>query len=225
MNRVFSPLLKSLLKSMLVLMMTSSAAYAVAEKPPVPAAKPDPAKGEALYNSGDASRNIIACVSCHGAAGNSTITVNPRLAGQHASYLVKQLKDFSSPTRANAVMSLMAKSLSDEDMKNLAAYLSVQVPKPGAARNKETLELGKRIWRGGIAAKNVPACAGCHSPNGAGIPNQYPRLAGQHQDYTVAQLTSFGSGTRSNSAPMVTIAERLSKKEIDAVADYLAGLK
>lgn len=223
MNRVFSPLLKSLLKSML-LMMTSSVAYAVAEQPP-PAVKPDPVKGEALYNNGDASRNIIACVSCHGAAGNSTITVNPRLAGQHASYLVKQLQDFSSPARANATMSLMAKPLSNEDMKNLAAYLSVQVPKQGAARNKETLELGKRIWRGGIAAKNVPACAGCHSPNGAGIPSQYPRLAGQHQDYTVAQLNSFSSGARSNSAPMVTIAERLSKKEMDAVADYLAGLK
>jgi cytochrome c553 len=225
MNRIFSPLLESLLKSLLVVLMTSSAAYAVAEKPLVPATKPDPVKGEALYNSGDASRNIIACASCHGAAGNSTITVNPRLAGQHASYLVKQLKDFSSPARANATMSLMAKPLSDEDMKNLAAYLSAQLPKPGAARNKETLELGKRIWRGGIAAKNVAACAGCHSPNGAGIPSQYPRLAGQHQDYTVAQLTGFSSGTRSNSAPMVTIAERLSKKEMEAVADYLAGLK
>ena len=122
-------------------------------------------------------------------------------------------------------MTAMSKALSDEDMKNIAAYLTAQAPKQGAAKNKDTVELGKHIWRGGIASKNIPACAGCHSPNGAGIPAQYPRLAGQHQDYTEAQLTSFRAGTRNNSAQMTTIAERLSDKEIKAVADYIAGLK
>ena len=221
MNSAFSPLLKSLFVALLAV---SSVAYAAEEKTAAPA-KIDPAKGEALYTNGDAARNITACVSCHGAAGNSTITANPRLAGQHAAYLVKQLHNFQTPERNNPVMTAMSKALSDEDMKNIAAYLTAQAPKQGAAKNKDTVELGKHIWRGGIASKNIPACAGCHSPNGAGIPAQYPRLAGQHQDYTEAQLTSFRAGTRNNSAQMTTIAERLSDKEIKAVADYIAGLK
>src|SRR5450830_36612 len=222
MNRTFSPLLKLLFLAALTISCTVSAAE---EKKSESVVKPDPAKGEALYTNGDATRNIVACVSCHGAAGNSTITTNPRLAGQHVAYLVKQLTDFRSPNRNNPIMSPLAKALSDDDIKNLAAYLSAQAPKPGAAKDKDSLELGKRIWRGGIAAKNVPACAGCHSPNGAGMPAQYPRLAGQHQDYTVAELNNFHSGARSNSAPMTTIAERLSDKESKAVADYIAGLR
>jgi cytochrome c553 len=222
MKLAFLPLLKSLLS---VALMVCTAAYAAEEKSPKSSAKPDPAKGEALYTNGDAARNIIACVSCHGAAGNSTITANPRLAGQHPAYLSKQLLDFRSAGRANPIMSPLAKALSEDDIRNLAAYLGAQVPQPGAARNKDSIDLGKRIWRGGIAAKNVPACAGCHSPNGAGIPAQYPRLAGQHQDYTIAELTNFSNGSRSNSAPMTTIAERLSDKEIKAVADYVAGLR
>lgn len=222
MNRAFSPLLKSLFVAMLAF---SSVAYAAEENKPAPVAKVDPAKGEALYTNGDAARNITACVSCHGAAGNSTITTNPRLAGQHTAYIIKQLTDFRSASRNNPIMSPLAKALSDEDVRNIAAYLNAQAPKPGAARNKDTLELGKHIWRGGIASKNVPACAGCHSPNGAGIPAQYPRLAGQHQDYTVTELTNFRAGARTNSPQMTTIAERLSDKEIKAVADYIAGLK
>lgn len=220
MNRAFSPLLQTLFVALLAV--TSLAHAADAKTPP---AKADPAKGEALYTNGDNNRNIVACVSCHGAAGSSTITQNPRLAGQHEAYIAKQLTDFRTPGRNNAVMSPMAKALSDEDIKNLAAYLVTQAPKPGAAKNKDTIDLGKQIFRGGIASKNVPACAGCHSPNGAGIPAQYPRLAGQHQDYSVAQLTAFRGGTRSNSAQMTTIAERLSDKEIKAVADYIAGLR
>ncbi|KAF1047364.1 MAG: Cytochrome c4 [Herbaspirillum frisingense] len=220
MNRAFSPLLKTVFVALLAV---SCAAHAAEEKKAV--VKADPAKGEALYTNGDNARNIVACVSCHGAAGNSTITQNPRLAGQHEAYIAKQLMNFCTPERNNPVMSPLAKALSDEDIKNVAAYLSAQAPKPGAAKNKETIDLGKHIWRGGIAAKNVPACAGCHSPNGAGIPAQYPRLAGQHQDYTVAQLTNFRGGARSNSPQMTAIAERLSDKEIKAVADYIAGLK
>ena len=215
---------KSFLKSLFVATLALSAvAYAAEEK--TAAAKADPVKGEALYTNGDATRNIVACVSCHGAAGNSTITQNPRLAGQHAAYLEKQLHNFTEPTRNNAVMTTMAKALSPEDVKNVAAYLSAQAPKSDATKNKDLVEAGKKIYRAGIGGINVPACAGCHSPNGAGIPAQYPRLAGQHQDYTIAQLTSFRSGARSNSAQMTEIAHRMTDDEIKAVADYVAGLK
>jgi cytochrome c553 len=220
MNRAFSPFLKSLLTALIAF---SSIAYAADAPAPVP--KADPAKGEALYSNGDASRNLTACISCHGAAGNSTITQNPRLAGQHDAYIMKQLNNFKTGDRTNPIMSPLAKLLTDDDIRNLAAYLSAQTPKPGAAKSAATLDLGKQIYRGGIADKNVPACAACHGPTGAGIPAQYPRLAGQHQDYTVAELTNFRAGTRNNSAPMTTIAARLSDNEIKAVADYIAGLK
>jgi cytochrome c553 len=187
--------------------------------------KADPVKGEALYANGDAARGIVACVSCHGASGNSTISVNPKLAGQHDAYLVKQLTDFTTPGRVNPVMTTFAKAMTAEDMKNVAAFLATQKPKAGAAKNKDTIDLGKTIYRAGIAEKNVPACAGCHSPNGAGIPAQFPRIAGQHQDYTVAQLTNFRTGARKNSPQMVTIGKRMSDDEMKAVADYIAGLK
>lgn len=200
----------------------SSIAYAAEEKP---APKADPAKGETLYTNGDSARNIPACVSCHGAAGNSTIVQNPKLAAQHEAYIYKQLADFKTPQRNNPVMSSIAKALSEEEMKNIAAYLDKQAQKPGAAKNKDTVEFGKKIFRGGIAEKNVPACAGCHSADGAGIPAQFARLGGQHQEYTSAQLTAFRSGARKNSPQMAVIAKRLSDDEIQAVADYIAGLK
>ncbi|MBI3711965.1 MAG: cytochrome c4, partial [Burkholderiales bacterium] len=173
----------------------------------------------------DGARGIVACVSCHGAAGNSTISVNPKLAGQHEAYVAKQLSDFATPARNNAVMTTFAKMMSADDVKNVAAFLSAQKPKAGAAKNKDSIELGKMIYRGGIAEKNVPACAGCHSPNGAGIPAQFPRIAGQHQDYTVAQMAAFRNGDRKNSPQMLTIAKRMSDDEMKAVADYVAGLK
>lgn len=219
MNRVFLPFVKSLFVSVLAV---SSIAYAAEE---TKAAKADPAKGEALYTSGDASRNITACVACHGAAGNSTIAQNPKLANQHAEYTFKQLKDFTSPQRNNPVMTTIAKALTEQDMRNIAAYLDNQAAKPGAARNKESVEFGKKIYRAGIAEKNVPACAACHGASGGGIPAQFPRLAGQHQDYTASSLVSFRSGARKNSEQMTTIAKRMSDDEIQAVADYIAGLK
>lgn len=219
MNRAFSPFVKSLFVAM---MAVSSIAYAAEEKK---AAKVDPAKGETLYTNGDSARNIPACVSCHGAAGNSTIVQNPKLAGQHGAYTYKQLADFKTPQRNNPVMSPISKALTDEEMKNIAAYLDGQAQKPGAAKNKDTIELGKKIFRAGIAEKNVPACAACHSANGAGIPAQFARLGGQHQDYTAAQLIAFRSGARKNSPQMTTIAKRMADDEIQAVADYIAGLK
>ncbi len=223
MNSVFLPALKSLFASLFVAAFALSAASASAADVPV-AAKPDLTKGEALYTNGDATRNITACISCHGAAGASTISQNPKLGGQHAAYIHKQLTDFKAGTRSNPVMSAMAAGLTDEDMKNIAAYLDVQKVKPGAAKDASTLDLGKHIYRAGIAEKSVPACAACHSPNGAGIPNQFPRIGGQHQDYTTTELTNFRNGTRKNGPMMTTIASRMSDDEIKAVADYIAGL-
>lgn len=223
MNRAFSPLFKSMLLALLAVSATASAVEA-----PKPAVKADAAKGATLYADGDAARGLPACVSCHGAAGNSTISVNPKLAGQHESYIYKQLVDFTTPERSQPVMTTYAKMLSDADKKNIAAYLGTQVSKPGAAKNKDTIDLGKKIYRGGIASKQVAACASCHGATGNGIPVQYPRIAGQHQDYTVAQLTMFRStkaDARKNSAQMHTIAARMSDDEIAAVADYIAGLK
>ncbi|MFS2018118.1 c-type cytochrome [Massilia sp. CT11-108] len=227
MNRVFQPaacaaIVKSLLASFLIV---GSAFAADAAHAPPAAAKADPAKGGSLYDTGDNARGLPACASCHGAGGNSTINTNPKLAGQIDNYLHKQLVDFTTPARNQPVMTTYAKMLSDDEKKNIAAYLATQQPKQGAARNKDTLELGRKIYRGGIADRGVAACASCHGATGSGIPAQYPRVAGQHQDYTVAQLQAFKAGGRSNSPQMATLAKRLSDDEMKAVADYIAGLK
>jgi cytochrome c553 len=225
MNRLYSPFVKSLLLAALACSGLASAAEEPKAAAAPAAAKADPAKGEALFTNGDAARGIPACVSCHGAGGNSTISLNPKLAGQHEAYILKQLMDFTTANRNQAVMTTYAKMLSDEEKKNVAAYLSMQAPKPGAAKNKDTVELGKKIYRGGIAERGVPACASCHGATGAGIPVQFPRIAGQHQDYTVAALGMFKSGARKNGVQMTTIAKRMSDEEMKAVADYIAGLK
>lgn len=217
MNRAF------FVKFVLATTLAVSGQAGAAEQPA--AAKADPAKGGTLYDAGDSARGLPACVSCHGAAGNSTIAANPKLAGQIESYAYKQLVDFTTPNRVNPVMSTYAKMLTDGEKRNVAAYLATKAQQPGAASNKETLDLGKKIYRGGIADKGVAACASCHGATGSGIPAQYPRLAGQHQDYTLAQLTGFRTGARKNSAPMTILAQRMSDDEMKAVADYVAGLK
>lgn len=212
---------------MLLAALAFSATVSAVEAPKA-AVKADASKGATLYADGDAARGLPACVSCHGAAGNSTISANPKLAGQHENYIYKQLVDFTTPQRNQPVMTTYAKMLSDADKKNVAAYLGAQKAAPGAAKNKDTIDLGKKIYRGGIAGKQVAACASCHGAAGNGIPVQYPRIAGQHQDYTIAQLTQFRStkaDARKNSAEMHTIAARMSDDEIAAVADYIAGLK
>jgi cytochrome c553 len=221
MNRVLSPFVKSLFLAMLAVSGIASAADAHAPA----AAKVDPAKGATLYGDGDAARGLPACVSCHGAAGNSTIAANPKLAGLPEAYVYKQLVDFTEPARNQPVMTTYAKMLTEEEKHNIAAYLSQQAAKPGAAKNKDTIDLGKKIYRGGIAEKGVPACASCHGASGGGMPAKYPRVGGQHQDYTIAQLNGFKAKTRKNSAEMSTIAARLSDDEMKAVADYVAGLK
>jgi cytochrome c553 len=199
-----------------------SLAAAVLVQPAVAAeaakvAAPDVAKGDASYNA--------VCAACHGTGGNSTTPANPKLAGQHAAYIAKQLTEYKSGKRANAIMSGMAAPLSPQDMRNIAAYLAQQAPKPGFAKDKNLVMLGERIYRGGIAERQIPACAGCHSPTGAGMPDQYPRVSGQHADYTAAQLTAFREGTRNNNAAMTLVAAKLSNKEIQAVSDYIAGLR
>jgi cytochrome c553 len=133
------------------------------------------------------------------------------------------LKSYKDGTRANAIMMGMAMPLNDQDMINIATYLSKQAPSQGVAENKETILLGQSIYRGGIASKGVQACAGCHSPNGAGIPSQYPRQGGQWAEYSYNQLMNFNQGTRKN-LQMNSIASKLSDQEMKAVSDYMAGL-
>jgi len=139
--------------------------------------------------------------------------------------LIKQLQEFKSGKRANAIMSGMAAALSEDDMRNIAYWLASKTAKPGFAKDKETVVLGERIYRGGITDRQVPACAGCHSPNGAGIPSQYPRLSGQHAEYASAQLTAFRDGIRKNNSVMSQVAAKLNDREIKALADYVAGLR
>jgi cbb3-type cytochrome c oxidase subunit III len=170
------------------------------------------------------------CAACHGADGNSATPAFPKLAGQSQEYLVKQLHDFKAKpgekvaARQNPVMAGIVASLSEQDMVNVAAYFAAQSTKPGVARDAATVPLGEKIYRGGIAEKRVPACASCHGPTGQGVPIQFPRVSGQWADYLAAQLTAFQQGTRNNNGPMHEIADRLSDKEVKAVADYMAGL-
>jgi cytochrome c553 len=202
------------------LMMCAAASPAGAE----PQAKADPAKGQSIVNK--------VCAACHGADGNSPTPVNPKLAGQIPEYIQKQLGNFKSAPgkkaeRENPVMASMAAGLSAEDIRDVAAYLAVQSAKPGIARHPETVALGRKIWRGGDAPKGIPACAACHGPAGAGLPVQYPRLAGQYPEYIEAQLKAFRAGERRNDAnkTMQSIASRMSDPEIRAVADYISGLR
>ncbi|WP_298925500.1 c-type cytochrome [uncultured Ramlibacter sp.] len=181
------------------------------------AAKPDLVQGEAKFTA--------VCAACHGADGNSGIPANPKLAQQHPEYLVKQLQEFKAGKRTNPIMQPFAAQLSDADMKNIAAWVTSKKAKAGFAKDKELVALGERIYRGGLADRQIAACAGCHSPNGAGLPSQYPRLSGQHADYTAAQLTAFRDGGRKNSMQMAQVATKLNDREIKAVADYIAGLR
>ena len=194
---------------------------AAADPAPVAAAKgsakPDLALGESKFTA--------VCAACHGADGNSGTPVNPKLAQQHPEYLVKQLQEYKTGLRANAVMQAIASTLTEDDMRNIAGWVSAKKAKTGFAKDKELVSVGERIYRGGIGERQIAACAGCHSPNGAGNPVQYPRLSGQHADYTAAQLVNFREGVRKNSLQMTQIASRLNDREIKAVSDYIAGLR
>ncbi len=193
------------------------AAEAPAAAAPAKVAKPDLVKGGASF--------AAVCVACHGADGNSGSPENPKLAQQHPEYLVKQLQEFKAGKRKSPVMQGFASALSDDDMKNIAYWVTANKAKPGFAKDKELVSLGERIYRGGVQDRQIAACAGCHSPTGAGIPSQYPRLSGQHAQYTAAQLTAFRDGVRKNSLPMSQVAAKLNDREIRALADYIAGLR
>jgi cbb3-type cytochrome c oxidase subunit III len=200
---------------------SASAPAAATAAPSAPAAaapaKPDVAAGQAKFTA--------VCAACHGADGNSGTPANPRLSQQHDAYIVKQLQEFKSGKRPNPIMQGFASQLSEQDMRNIAAYLVAQKAKTNFAKDKDLVKLGEKIYRGGVQNRELPACAGCHSPNGAGIPAQYPRLSGQHADYTASQLVAFRDGVRKNSAQMSQIAAKLNDREIRAVADYIAGLR
>lgn len=208
--------MKSHFKSLLALLAAAAMATPLAASESKPAAKADLVKGEAIATQ--------VCSACHTADGSRGSAANPIIQGQHPEYLVKQLTEFKSGKRDNAIMKGMASALSEDDMKNVAAFYASKQAKPGAARNKELVALGEKIYRGGIADRQVPACAGCHSPSGAGIPAQYPRLSGQHSDYTELQLKGFRDGVRKNNAVMTGVAAKMNDREIKAVADYISGL-
>jgi len=205
------------MKSLAVLLATSllAATASAADAPAAP--KVDLAKGGASY--------AAVCVACHAADGNSTVPLQPKLAGQHPEYTFKQLAEFKSGTRKDPVMQGFAAALSEDDARNVAYWLASQKAKPGFAKEKDLVMMGERIFRGGIADRRIPACAGYHSPNGAGIPAQYPSLAGQHADYTVKQMVAFRDGTRTNNAVMQGVAAKMNDREIKAVSDYIAGLR
>lgn len=177
----------------------------------------DLAKGAASY--------ATVCVACHAEDGNSTVPSQPKLAQQHPEYLFKQMVEFKDGTRQDAIMSGFAAMLSEEEARNISWWLATQEAKPGVAREKELVFEGERIYRGGIPDRNIPACAGCHSPNGAGIPSQYPRLSGQFAEYTEKQLIDFREGKRVNNSQMTDIAAKMNNREIKAVSDYIAGLR
>ena len=179
--------------------------------------KPDLARGETLYSQ--------VCVACHAADGNSVVPTQPKLAQQHPHYLVKQLEEFKSGKRKNAIMQGFASTLSEDDMKNIAYWLTTKQAKPGFAKDAELVAAGEKLYRGGDAERGIPACAGCHSPNGAGIPVQYPRLSGQLAEYTASTLAAFREGVRNNSVQMTGVAARMNDRDIKAVADYISGLR
>jgi cytochrome c553 len=180
-------------------------------------AKPDLAKGQAISTQ--------VCAACHSADGSRGSPANPILQGQHPEYIVKQLTEFKAGKRDNPIMKAMASALSEDDMRNVAAFYATKHAKSGFSKSKDLSTAGEKIYRGGIADRSIPACAACHSPDGAGLPIQYPRIGGQHADYTQAQLTAFRSGARKNSLPMTAIAAKMNDGEIKAVSDYIAGLR
>lgn len=208
-------------KTALAVLLATSFMTQAADNAPV---KGDPAKGKAIADT--------VCIACHGADGNSTIPVNPKIAGQSETYIFKQLKNFKAvdgkpAVRVNPIMAGIVAPLSEDDMRNLAAWFSQQKLNPAAAKDIQLVSLGQKLWRQGDFKKGVPACAGCHGPAGAGIPALYPRIGGQFQEYAEAQLKSFRQGERVNDPEQImrNIAAKLSDAEIKAVAEYAAGLR
>lgn len=167
------------------------------------------------------------CAACHGSDGNSLTEAYPKLAGQHESYIAKQLADFKSGARANAIMAPMVAGLSEQDMADLGAYFASKKMAPGAV-SEDMLALGEKIFRGGNKETGVPACMACHGPTGAGVPAAaWPKLSAQYSAYIETQLHAFADGKRENdtNSMMRDIASKMSEKEIKAVSAYVFGLK
>lgn len=184
-----------------------------------PKLEPDLALGRAKVES--------VCMTCHTIDGNSAAPIYPILAGQHEEYIQKQLQDFKSGKRMDNIMRPWALTLTEQDIINVSAYYAAQQLKQRTAGDQALSDAGGQIYRGGILAKNVPACMACHGPNGAGIPSQYPQLHSQHAAYTEAQLQLFKKNARQNDAAnmMRDIAMKLSDSEIKALAEYISGLR
>ena len=191
------------------------AGLSTAAESPAPA-KPDVARGKQIAST--------VCVACHGADGNSVVPTNPVLAGQNADYIAAQLAAFKSGARPSPIMQGMASPLTPEDMRSLGAWFESQKPTGHFAHDKALAERGQQVWRAGVKATNVPACAGCHGAAGHGIPAQYPRLAGQYPDLSLGWLKAFASGARPHPV-MGQIASKLSENDMKAVAEYISGLR
>ena len=185
-----------------------------------------------LWAAGDPAagkEKSAVCQGCHGADGNSYGPEWPNLAGQHTSYLVKQILNFQDGTRTNETMNGMVIGLSKQDVEDIAAYFASQSLQPLTPETDvEVIKTGRKIYKGGNRYSGVPACAGCHGPNAAGnSPAAFPHLAGQKTTYVVKTLKDFKSGARANDVNeiMRNIATRLTENEITAVAAYLSTLK
>jgi cytochrome c553 len=165
------------------------------------------------------------CAACHGADGNSLAPTFPKLAGLQEEYLAKQLKDYLAGKRKNEIMAPTIASLKADDVAGLAAHFAAQKPSPGKVEDAKLAEAGKKLYEDGNTESGVPACMGCHQPQGEGNA-RYPRLAGQHQTYTLQQMADFKSGTRANDRGKVmrAVAERMTDQEMKAVSEYIAGL-
>ena len=201
-----------LVSSFILIMLMLSSAYAS-----------DAKKGAALAQG--------LCAACHASDGNSVIPSNPILAGQHYSYLKNQLNYFqvkegeSKAKRENAVMLGIASGLSSDDIDNLSAYYSQQTIKPSYASNIELAKAGEVVYKAGDDIRGIPSCSSCHGPRGLGVPGQFPRISGQHATYTASTLKSYKNGSRANNNQMMEISSRLTEGQINALAEYLAGLE
>ena len=182
-----------------------------------------------LLAQGDAAAGqakAALCATCHGGDGNSQLAINPKIAGQNASYIVKQLMDFKSGARPGPTMVAMVAALSEEDMADIAAWYASQEATI-AGVDPEMLELGESLYKGGQSELSVAACSACHAPNGQGnAPAGFPALSGQHPEYTLLQLEAFRSGERANdlNSMMRSVVERLTDRELQALASYVSGL-
>ncbi len=211
-NIVVFRFLFPLVSSFILIMLMLSSAYAS-----------DAKKGAALAQG--------LCAACHASDGNSVIPSNPILAGQHYSYLKNQLNYFqvkegeSKAKRENAVMLGIASGLSSDDIDNLSAYYSQQKIKPSYASNIELAKAGEVVYKAGDDIRGIPSCSSCHGPRGLGVPGQFPRISGQHATYTASTLKSYKNGSRANNNQMMEISSRLTEGQINALAEYLAGLE